>query len=447
MQMSRALNDNFAFKLLNDLYESKRLADITFEIDGEFISAHRSIVAASSPFFERLLCENQYFRKFSIKTTIRSFRLLLEFIYSGNVDLTALSEQELVDLLLLCKQCELNALADFVSQRIDETTVNLENVGKLFQIAVDCAVPSFAEKCLQFIDLNSQSVVNSPEIFARFPSQLVESIIGRDTFIAKEIDIFKALKNWCEVNNYQDLKSFLPKIRLNLISIEDYLKYIQPTNLITEAQFLNSFRDAKKPRTSIDANISTISDMENFGDDTLLEESEATQETLAYKFDFETFSASFAILSGEETNNITEVTFTHKIDDLKNFRRVLISPPTYAYYLPWRLIAIPRVFRGTRCLGLYIQCNGKSVSRSWRCKAKVELRLISQKKKIKPLVKKFTRIFNCDENDYGFHCFATRREITNPYKGFVKNNSIILEAFVSVDVSQTDFNVDNPNRL
>ncbi|RWS15654.1 uncharacterized protein B4U79_18946 [Dinothrombium tinctorium] len=244
----------FTLQLLEDLYLTRRLSDVKFEFDGEFISAHRSILAASSPFFLSLLYEDETRRKFTLQASSKLFEIVLRFIYTSEVQIDDLTEHETLDLLCMCQTFQLPFLADIVSKRIDTIRINFENVNKLFQTAVDLHLSSFAEKCLQYIDLNSQIVINKSEVFALFSRQLVENIVGRDTFLAEEIDIFKALKCWSELNPLQDLSAVWPKIRLNLISIEDYLKYIQPTNLISEIQFLNSFKQEKKRRSSLDVN-------------------------------------------------------------------------------------------------------------------------------------------------------------------------------------------------
>lgn len=86
----------------------------------------------------------------------------------------------------------------------------------------------------------------------------------------------------------------------------------------------------------------------------------------------------------------------------------------------------------TKSLGFFLQCNGDSEAVSWSCNAIAELRLLSQNGGL-PLSRKINHVFYSKENDWGFSHFHTWSDIVDPEKGWIKDDSIILEVSVSAD--------------
>lgn len=115
-----------------------------------------------------------------------------------------------------------------------------------------------------------------------------------------------------------------------------------------------------------------------------------------------------------------------------------MSEPTFVRNLPWRIMAMPRTNQAhdrqqTRSLGFFLQCNGDSEAATWSCNATAELRMIPQKEGVEPLVRKISHIFYAKENDWGFSHFQAWSDILDPEKGWIKDDSIILEVWVSAD--------------
>lgn len=88
---------------------------------------------------------------------------------------------------------------------------------------------------------------------------------------------------------------------------------------------------------------------------------------------------------------------------------------------------------------------------TWSCNATAELRILPQKEGSESLPRRIQHIFYSKENDWGFSHFATWnvsfsasyiafysncvlfQDILDPEKGWVKDDSIILEVWVSAD--------------
>lgn len=74
--------------------------------------------------------------------------------------------------------------------------------------------------------------------------------------------------------------------------------------------------------------------------------------------------------------------------------------------------------------------------RSWSCNASAELRMIRQNPvdgDTEPFVRRIQHLFFHKENDWGFSNFMFMYEILDHSKGYIKDDSIILEVYVAAD--------------
>lgn len=77
-----------------------------------------------------------------------------------------------------------------------------------------------------------------------------------------------------------------------------------------------------------------------------------------------------------------------------------------------------------------------STFRSWSCNASAELRMLKQTDasgEKDPFQRRIQHLFFSKENDWGFSNFLTWNDMTDPSKGYIKDDSIILEVFVTAD--------------
>jgi ubiquitin C-terminal hydrolase len=124
----------------------------------------------------------------------------------------------------------------------------------------------------------------------------------------------------------------------------------------------------------------------------------------------------------------------------------MTSDPVIIRCLPWRILVMsrhesqPANYRQLHamptqhcCLGFFIQCFGEASTSTWTCHAKAELILLSHTKPEKHLRKPIEHTFHSKENDWGFANFLPLKDITDPEKGFVKNDSIHLQVYVEAD--------------
>lgn len=141
----------------------------------------------------------------------------------------------------------------------------------------------------------------------------------------------------------------------------------------------------------------------------------------------------------EEDEARSEATFRFTVPNFSKLKDTLLSPPTFVRNLPWKIMVMPRTNQSqsrelTKGLGFFLQCNGESESSTWSCNAAAELRLIGQKEGMEEnFVRKIQHLFYSKENDWGFSHFMAWNDILDPEKGFIKDDTIILEVWVCAD--------------
>ncbi|KAG9509762.1 Ubiquitin carboxyl-terminal hydrolase 7, partial [Fragariocoptes setiger] len=147
-----------------------------------------------------------------------------------------------------------------------------------------------------------------------------------------------------------------------------------------------------------------------------------------------------ADMGGREAEEAcSEATFRFVIEEVSKLKESVLSPPTYVRNLPWKIMAMPRTGQqqghnnASKSLGFFLQCNGESDSTNWSCNAQAELRLIPQKEGCARVTRRIQHVFYSKENDWGFSHFLAWNDVLDPEKGFIKDDTIIMEVWVSAD--------------
>ncbi|XP_050425413.1 ubiquitin carboxyl-terminal hydrolase 7 isoform X1 [Adelges cooleyi] len=142
----------------------------------------------------------------------------------------------------------------------------------------------------------------------------------------------------------------------------------------------------------------------------------------------------------DEDNARSEATFRYVVENFSKSKEQRLSAPCYVRDLPWKIMIMHRLGQDNRSakpnqpsVGFFLQCNGDSDNNSWSVNATAELRVISQKEGTTNIERKIQHLFYPKENDWGFSFFMSWEDITDESKGFIKNDTVIFEVFVSAD--------------
>jgi ubiquitin carboxyl-terminal hydrolase 7 len=129
----------------------------------------------------------------------------------------------------------------------------------------------------------------------------------------------------------------------------------------------------------------------------------------------------------------SEATFQLTIENFSKMSETILSDAHYVRGLPWKIMAMPRSSNDKdKSLGFFLQCNAECDS-NWNCSATADLRLLSFKKETPPVSRKIKHVFYNKENDWGFSTFQSFADILDPEKGYIQNDTIILEVHVQAE--------------
>ncbi|XP_044574976.1 uncharacterized protein LOC123258813 [Cotesia glomerata] len=136
----------------------------------------------------------------------------------------------------------------------------------------------------------------------------------------------------------------------------------------------------------------------------------------------------------EEANadySVVETVFRHTIKNISKIQKTFILGPFPALNLSWKIIAnFPTIPTEPQSLGLYLQCNKDVYSDTWNCDARIELRLLNHQKSDEKLCRIVQHQFSGRDNTAGVDDFIQWKDLLNVAKGFIKDDSIIVEVYV-----------------
>ncbi|RWS19162.1 hypothetical protein B4U80_14495, partial [Leptotrombidium deliense] len=195
--------DAFSQKLINTLRQNDVLKDITFVIDNSEIKANRSLLAASCPYFERMLFgETNEANKSIIElhgTPREAFQVVMEFISKGNCELTNVDEITIASLLRLAHEYQFEELLSYLLLTIKYKDYSVEFCKEIYEFANITGLDDCKIECVKVFESLFINEVNL-ELFATFSRALVDQLTGRDTFAIEEMDLFRCIMKWKDVN-------------------------------------------------------------------------------------------------------------------------------------------------------------------------------------------------------------------------------------------------------
>lgn len=238
------------------LYRSQEFTDVTFNVDGSKIFAHRVVLAARSEYFRALLYggmrETNPETEIEVKdTTASAFDALLKYVYSGKIFLSDYKEETILELLSLAHKYGFLALESALQGYL-KSVLSIRNVCVVFDAAVLYQMNDLCSTCLGFLDRNAVEVLSTDGFSCLTKSALIE-IVKRDSFCAPENQIFRAVQEWvesAEETSEGDYEVILDKVRLPLISLHDLFNIVRPSELFSADAILDAIQIKTESRVN-----------------------------------------------------------------------------------------------------------------------------------------------------------------------------------------------------
>lgn len=209
--------------------------------------AHKIILAARSEYFRALLYSGMRetnCNKIELKEAkANAFGLLLQYIYTGKMNLRNEKEELLIDFLTLAHQFGFIELQKSISDYL-ESILDLKNVCSIYDISCLYNLKSLSEKCARFIDKHCLALVKSNSLHS-LSCESLAAVIERDSFCLPEIDILNLVREWHEQNGFKDSQvknELVDRIRLPLMKLEELFNDVRQSNLINSDKILDAIK-------------------------------------------------------------------------------------------------------------------------------------------------------------------------------------------------------------
>jgi len=224
-------------KRLNMLRSQHHLCDLTLTTkDDKEFKAHRNVLSAASPFFCKLFQSDM---KENREGIVRFEQIsgavmedVLEFIYTGNVEVT---QENSKDLIAAANYLLIPGLKNLAG-RFLERQMSESNCISTFYFAEMYQCDELIANTRKFIHANFASVAEMDE-FLNLEAKEVERWISSDEIsVAVEADVFKIVLKWIKQNKSERRASFeqlFRHLRLALLS-RDFLFDVVTNELVEE---------------------------------------------------------------------------------------------------------------------------------------------------------------------------------------------------------------------
>ncbi|XP_053674687.1 BTB/POZ domain-containing protein 9 [Anopheles nili] len=221
-------------------------SDVTFLVENQRIPAHRVILAARSGYFRALLYGGLSETKqdeITLYIQLEAFKCLLKYIYSGSMSLSQMKEEHILDTLGLANQYGFADLEMAISEYLREV-LSLNNVCAILDAARLFALNGLTSVCHSFMDRNATDILQH-ETFRNLSLDSLNSLLSRDTFFAREVEIFQAVYDWCRCNadNVHNVDDVVRKVRFSLMSLEELLSIVRPSGILDPDRLLDAIAE------------------------------------------------------------------------------------------------------------------------------------------------------------------------------------------------------------
>ncbi|XP_030829309.1 kelch-like protein 12 [Strongylocentrotus purpuratus] len=206
---------------LNELRIKGQLCDVTLTVDGSLFVAHRAILAACSDYFCAMFT-NQMSESIQSVVELRGLKaatmeVLLEFIYTEQVEVTVENVQELLPAacLLQLKGVEMRC-SEFLKEQLDSS--NCLGIKRFAETHSTAGLLAAAESyCLTHFS----EITKEDEFLDLTPDEFSQLICRDNLEMSDESEVYEAVIRWVKHNKDErndQLFSVLEHVRLPLLS-------------------------------------------------------------------------------------------------------------------------------------------------------------------------------------------------------------------------------------
>nr|XP_014344570.1 PREDICTED: actin-binding protein IPP [Latimeria chalumnae] len=227
----------FILAQINKMRGRHEFCDVQLQVGEELFSVHRLVLAASSPYFAVLfagrMCEasKDVVQILGVEADI--FTLLLDFIYTGVVNVTVSNVQELIvaaDMLQLTDVVTI--CCEFLKGQMDPA-----NCVGIYQFSEQIACYDLLEFAENYIHVHFLEIPECEEFTGLTKDQLVRILQSEELRIEDEYQVFTAAMEWV-LKDVSKRKKYvvevLDPVRFSLLSPQRLYNYIEGNHDTTD---------------------------------------------------------------------------------------------------------------------------------------------------------------------------------------------------------------------
>uniref|UniRef100_A0A3B3RMP5 Intracisternal A particle-promoted polypeptide n=1 Tax=Paramormyrops kingsleyae TaxID=1676925 RepID=A0A3B3RMP5_9TELE len=215
---------------INKMRVRADFCDVQLQVGGRLFSVHRLVLAASSPYFAALFAggmsevDKKEVRILGVEADV--FEILLDFIYTGMIDLNVDSVQELIvaaDMLQLSEVVSI--CCEFLKAQMDPS-----NCIGIYQFLEQIACLDMLEFTENYICVHFLEVCVLEEFLGLTKDQLVKLLRSEELRIEDEYQVFTAAMDWVlqdVTKRKKHVVEVLDPVRFPLLSPQRLFKYIE----------------------------------------------------------------------------------------------------------------------------------------------------------------------------------------------------------------------------
>ena len=178
---------------------------------------------------------------------LRAFKLLMTYIYTGQLPTTSLEELDEGAVLELMKIVDLYGIESLqkILRQYLKKKLTIENVCTIFDRAEFLHLEELSDACQRFIIDNAGAFLKSGTFEGLSATALIR-VLSQDAFSVVEIEIFRAFCRWCSSHSSEiERSNVLGTIRLSLITTQDLVTIVRDSRLVSPDLILDAILERK----------------------------------------------------------------------------------------------------------------------------------------------------------------------------------------------------------
>ena len=233
-----------SFDILNTLRQQGSLCDITVRVNTKDILAHRSVLAAASPYFFAMFTGEMSEAKQNVvilkEVEPDALELLIEYCYTAQVKVTEENVQALLPAASLLQLTDVrSACCEFLKTQLHPT-----NCLGIMHFADIHSCQDLVSAARSYIEQYFTDVVASEEFLQLDVQQVVNFISSDELTVSSEEKVYEAVRSWVYYSS-KDREQYFPRlmqhVRLPLLSRDYLVDCVETEPLIRQCSTCKDF--------------------------------------------------------------------------------------------------------------------------------------------------------------------------------------------------------------